>query len=146
MHHLEKSIPLDLRTFDLKNFKKLPLWVVEYKALQLVKRIVVGYCAFFYIAGTICLYLVTIGYGSKAVVSTGGDGIGTDWSGHPWGFAAFTTIMAFTNTGACAEDTIVCDRRQKWLPFNFSSDEGNKISTFVLVIRPMKAMKICYCH
>lgn len=104
MHHLQKSIPLDLRTFDLKNFKKLPLWVVEYKALQLVNRIVVAYCAFFYVAGTICLYLVTVVYGSEAVVSTGGDGKGTDWSGHPGGFAIFTAIMAFTNAGSCVND------------------------------------------
>jgi hypothetical protein len=100
MHHLQKSIPLDLRTFDLKNFKRLPLWVVEYKALQLVARIVVGYCVWFYVVGTLGLYLAALGYGGDAVVSTGSNaGSGNDWSGHPLGFAAFTAIMAFTNTG-----------------------------------------------
>jgi len=48
---------------------QVPLWVVEYKSLQLIVRIVCGYMAFFYTAGFIALYASSLGFGGKMVGS-----------------------------------------------------------------------------
>jgi hypothetical protein len=54
-HYLKQHIPKELHTFDLKNFQRLTLWVVEYKSLQFVVRLVLMYQLFFYLGGAVLM-------------------------------------------------------------------------------------------
>jgi Trk-type K+ transport system membrane component len=91
MYYLKRHIPVELHTFDLKNFQRLPLWVVEYKSLQFIVRLVVGYMLFFYIGGCLLMFIV---------VSTSEEDVLAK-SGHSsaLGFSLFSSVMAFTNAG-----------------------------------------------
>jgi hypothetical protein len=80
---VHRYIPLDLRTFDLRKFRKVlmldsqlslntrsavlmcqvPMWVVEYKALQLIRNVVFFYVGFFMTFGVVSIYLCVLRYG-----------------------------------------------------------------------------------
>lgn len=91
MHYLKRHIPVELHTFDLRNFQRLPLWVVEYKALQFIVRLVVAYMCFFYIGA--CVLLLTVVYNAPE------DILGRAGHSTAFGYSLFTSVMAFTNAG-----------------------------------------------
>lgn len=62
MHFLERHIPINLRTFTLSNFKVVPHWVVEYKALQFIFRLVLVYQLIFITIGACFIALLCIWY------------------------------------------------------------------------------------
>jgi hypothetical protein len=102
--YLSRAIPLDLRTFDLSNFDRVPFWVVEYKCLVLLTRLVVAYQVLFMACGALALWSLSAtlidGPLEGREEGRGGDvGGGCGGAASPLGFAAFTSIMAFTNAG-----------------------------------------------
>ena len=83
---------------------QVPLWVLEYKSLQLILRVVVIYLVFFHLVGFAALYLCAVIYGGDEVMGAG------PWEEHSSGFSAFTTVMAFANAGISIRPTFNGDR------------------------------------
>ena len=92
---IHKIIPPNhLRTFDLKNYKRVPEWMVEYKALQYLLRIVIFYNVLVYVFFGFFLYLSVVSSASaKAVVDQSAA------KGDYAYFALFHLITAYNNCG-----------------------------------------------
>jgi len=65
MHYLKRHIPLDLDTFNISRFSRLPLWVVEYKSLQVIVTIVAYYIIFFLVIGIFSFYVSIVRFGEE---------------------------------------------------------------------------------
>jgi len=101
MYYLEARIPRNLRTFDLAKFKKLPLWIVEYKSLQIIIRIVAAYQVLFMGLGFLALWGAAEVLGDDKVLYDPDRQLGAHHRTHASaaGFAAFTSVSAFANCG-----------------------------------------------
>lgn len=101
MHFLERHIPINLRTFTLSNFKVVPHWVVEYKALQFIFRLVLVYQFVFIMLGASFIALLCLWCGDERIIYEDKNGLVASRSG----FSLFTAIMAFTNSGISLRPT-----------------------------------------
>jgi len=107
MHYLQGYIPMDLRTFDLRKFRKVPLWVVEYKALQLIRNVVLFYVTFFLCFGVLAIWTCIYQYGEERVMYKPGEHVGGEWHAvSPLSFSVFTAVMGFTNSGLSLRPTL----------------------------------------
>ena len=97
LFYLKRSIPLNMRTFNLRDYERLPSFVVEYKCLQLISRIAIAYMVIMYALGTILIYVAVMVAGKDETIY---DPQYTPPSfASPLGFAIFTSVSAFTNCG-----------------------------------------------
>ena len=100
-------LPEDVRsrTFNLKHYKRVPEWIIEYKALRiLVATVVIYELACYAVFGTFIitsLYLYKNRYGWDDIeddnTNTTATAIGTN--ANPFSASVFTTISAFNNVG-----------------------------------------------
>ena len=90
IHALHKVIPKDMRTFNLNNYKRVPEWLVEYKALVFLTRVCLLMMLFVYaVYGLgLCLYM----RGHAVLDESGADGSSVFW-------AAFHVVSAYNNVG-----------------------------------------------
>jgi Trk-type K+ transport system membrane component len=99
MHYLKRHIPLDLDTFNISRFRRLPLWVVEYKSLQLIVVIVASYMSFFLAAGSLAFYVTIKWRGEDATMNDNLAPSSEQTNSSPMGFSIFMTVSAVTNCG-----------------------------------------------
>jgi hypothetical protein len=88
--------PHHLRTFDLKNYKRVPEWLVEYKSLQYLLRIVLLYQVLVY---TVCGLLLYLGIRWNAANGAGDVVESSAAHGDMFYFVAFHVVTAYNNCG-----------------------------------------------
>ena len=99
MHYLKRHIPLDLDTFNISRFSRLPLWVVEYKSLQVIVTIVAYYIIFFLVIGIFSFYVSIVRFGEEFTMYDALDPSSEQTTSSPFGFSVFMAVSAFTNCG-----------------------------------------------
>ena len=80
-------------TFDLRNYKRVPEWLVEYKALLILQRVILAYHAACYLVygGLIAAYVARVPSARRAATA--------DVAAAPLPWAAFHALSAFNNVG-----------------------------------------------
>jgi len=98
IRYLRQVIPRNYRTFNLNNFKRVPEWLVEYKALVYLVRIVLVTNLIVYLFyGGLLYYFLTSTEDSMAVLSNTDNTAAA--ANTPFYWTLFHTISAYNNCG-----------------------------------------------
>jgi len=99
IRYLRQVIPRNYRTFNLNNFKRVPEWLVEYKALVYLARIVIFTNLLVYLVyGGLLYYSLTSSDDSMAVLSDPDNNTAAA-ANTPGYWTLFHTISAYNNCG-----------------------------------------------
>ena len=128
MHYLKRHIPLDLDTFNVSRFSRLPLWVVEYKSLQVIVMIVASYIAIFLMMGILSFYVSILRFGEEFTMYDALEPSVERTTSSPLGFSVFMAVSAFTNCGLSLR------------PLFRSTNRGSHIDPTMLFIVDMLAL------
>ena len=97
--YLRSTIPKKFRRLNLNSFKQVPEWLVEYKALIFLTKIVMAINALVYLCYGTLLYLLITGSESnmKVLIDEKETAAAVDGSAVYW--TAFHTVSAYNNCG-----------------------------------------------
>eukprot|EP01050_Picozoa_sp_SAG11_P002062 SAG11_NODE_100_length_16863_cov_12.374911_4_plen_430_part_00 len=100
MRSLRRALPPELVGRDLKDFHRVPQWLVEYKAMRLCMVVVLSYQAFFYGACGMLLYtMLKLDDEAASIVMSTEKGPSLEW------YTIFTVVSAYCNCGFSLLDT-----------------------------------------
>lgn len=98
MHSMQKAMPPELAKRDLHQFRRVPQWLVEYKAMRLCVVVVIAYQLVFYVVCGLLLYLA-LSVDSEASEIVTSTGLSLSW------YSAFTVVSAYCNCGFALLDS-----------------------------------------